>query len=81
MKKITTTNEIDYKKATSIFDFVVKDTYLVDVPLGDYCRGHVTLVENIASSCGLTDVNYAQLTTLHQKYGDSKRLDSNLLLF
>lgn len=72
MNKITTSNEIDYKTATSIFDFTVKDTYMVDIPLGDYCRGYVTLIENIASSCGLTDTNYAQLTMLNQKYGDSK---------
>lgn len=71
--KITTSNEIDYKKATSIFDFSVKDTYMADVPLGDYCRGYVTLIVNLASSCGLTEANYAQLTQLDKDFNDSKK--------
>lgn len=62
---------MDYKKATSIFDFTVKDTYMADVPLGEYCKGYVTLVVNIASTCVLTDINYAQLTQLDKEYGDS----------
>lgn len=43
---------------------------MVDVPLGDYCRGFVTLIVNIASGCGLTEKNYAQLTQLDKDYGD-----------
>lgn len=72
MDKITTTNEIDYKKATSIYDFTVKDTYQVDVALGDFCRGYVTLIVNIASSCGLTAANYDQLTQINKDFDGSK---------
>ncbi|XP_031641040.1 probable phospholipid hydroperoxide glutathione peroxidase [Contarinia nasturtii] len=72
--KVTTTNEIDYKKATSIFDFIVKDTYGVDMPLGDYCKGYVTLVVNIASTCGFANINYAQLTMLDKEFGDKLRI-------
>ena len=69
--QITTSNEIDYKTAKSIFDFTVKDTMNAEVPLGDYCRGYVTLIVNIASSCGLTENNYAQLTQLDKDFRDS----------
>lgn len=72
MNRITITNEIDYKTATSIYDFIVKDTYHVDVPLGDYCRGFVTLIVNIASACGLTAQNYAQLTKINKDFEGSK---------
>ncbi|XP_055305953.1 uncharacterized protein LOC129570393 [Sitodiplosis mosellana] len=72
--KITTSNEIDYKMAKSIFDFTVKDTMNAKVPLDDYCRGYVTLVVNIASSCGLTENNYAQLTQLDKDFRDKLRV-------
>lgn len=69
--QVTTTNEIDYKKATSIFDFTVKDTYNMDVPLGEYCKGYVTIVTNIAATCGLADIHYSLLSMLNNEYGDS----------
>ncbi|XP_031632057.1 probable phospholipid hydroperoxide glutathione peroxidase [Contarinia nasturtii] len=72
--EITTTNETDYKKATSIFDFTVKDTFNVDIPLGEYCRGYVTLILNVASRCFLTDTNYAQSTQLNKKYNEKLRI-------
>lgn len=72
MNKITTTNEIDYTKASSIYDFIVKDTYGGDVALGEFCRGFVTLIVNIASSCGLTAPNYAQLTQINKDFDGSK---------
>lgn len=71
---MTTTNEIDYKKATSIFDFIVKDSYGADVPLGEFCKGYVTIVVNTASTCGYTNINYAQLTQLYNDHKDSKIL-------
>lgn len=77
MNKTTTSNEIDYKKATSIYDFTVKDTYMVDVPLGEFCRGYVTLIVNIASSCGLTANNYAQLTQIDKDFDGSKIFNEN----
>lgn len=60
-------NDVDYKTATSIYDFTVKDTYGNDVPLENY-RGHVVLIVNIASQCGLAKSNYAKLTQLHKDY-------------
>lgn len=69
--QVTTTNEIDYKKATSIFDFTVKDTYNMDVPLGEYCKDYVTIVTNIASTCGLADIHYSLLSMLNKEFGDS----------
>lgn len=74
--QVTTTNEIDYKKATSIFDFTVKDTYGVDVPLKDYAKGYVTIVLNMASTCGYANIHYAQLTQLDKEYGDSMGIKS-----
>lgn len=69
---------MDYTKATSIFDFTVKDTYNMDVPLAEYCRGYVTLIVNIASSCGLTEANYAQLTELNKNFNDSKEITTQM---
>lgn len=66
----TMATEVDYKTATSIFDFTVKDSFGNDVSLDKY-KGHVTLVVNIASNCGLTKNNYAKLTELKNKYYDS----------
>lgn len=62
--------EADYKNANSVYDFTVKDTYGNDVPLEKY-KGQVLLIVNIASKCGLTSSNYANLTELQQKYKDS----------
>jgi len=63
------TSDFDYKKANSIYDFTVKDTYGNDVPLEKY-RGNVVLIVNIASQCGLTKNNYAKLTQLKNTYYD-----------
>lgn len=60
---------VDYKKATSIYDFTVKDSFDNDVTLDKY-KGNVVLVVNIASQCGLTKSNYAKLTELKNKYND-----------
>lgn len=57
------------EEASSIYDFTVKDTYGNDVSLEQY-RGHVVLIVNIASQCGLTKNNYKKLTDLREKYGD-----------
>uniref|UniRef100_A0A182NCZ1 Glutathione peroxidase n=1 Tax=Anopheles dirus TaxID=7168 RepID=A0A182NCZ1_9DIPT len=59
----------DYKNAKSVYDFTVKDSQGADVSLEKY-RGKVLLVVNIASQCGLTKGNYAELTELSQKYAD-----------
>lgn len=65
--------QCDPNTATSIHDFTVKDTYLYDRPLSE-CKGYVTLIVNIASSCGLTQSNYDQLTQMKQQYGNRKIL-------
>lgn len=41
-------SEFDYKTATSVYDFTVKDSYGNDVSLDKY-RGNVVLIVNIAS--------------------------------
>lgn len=62
----------DYKNAKSVYDFTVKDSQGADVSLEKY-RGKVLLIVNIASQCGLTKGNYAELTELSQKYADKGR--------
>lgn len=44
----------------------------MDVKLGEYCRGIVTLIVNIGSACGLTAANYAQLTQINKDFDGSK---------
>ncbi|KAK2581718.1 hypothetical protein KPH14_002202 [Odynerus spinipes] len=61
------------KPTTSVYDFHVRDIYGNDVDLGKY-RGHVSIIVNVASNCGLTDTNYRQLVQLYEKYGQSKGL-------
>lgn len=62
-------DQADYTKATSIYDFTVKDTFGNDVSLEKY-RGNVVLIVNIASQCGLTKSNYEKLTQLKNDYYD-----------
>ncbi|XP_058059534.1 uncharacterized protein LOC131210323 isoform X1 [Anopheles bellator] len=59
----------DYKNAKSVYDFTVKDSQGESVSLDKY-RGKVLLIVNIASKCGLTKGNYAELTELSEKYAD-----------
>nr|CAD7445749.1 unnamed protein product [Timema bartmani] len=37
-------------------------------------RGHVCIIVNVASKCGLTATNYKELVELHEKYGETKGL-------
>uniref|UniRef100_A0A803LQJ6 Glutathione peroxidase n=1 Tax=Chenopodium quinoa TaxID=63459 RepID=A0A803LQJ6_CHEQI len=53
----------------SVHDFVVKDARGNDVDLSVY-KGKVLLIVNVASQCGLTNSNYAELTELYEKYKD-----------
>lgn len=55
--------------ARSPLDFTMKNIDGQDVPLSTY-RGNVLLVVNVASRCGLTKRNYAELEPLYQKYKD-----------
>lgn len=62
-------NEVDPKKANSIHEFTLKDTYGNDVSLDKY-KGKVCLVINIASQCSLASSNYKTITELRNKYKD-----------
>ncbi|RZC93958.1 hypothetical protein C5167_016652 [Papaver somniferum] len=53
----------------SVYDFTVKDKTGNDVDLSIY-KGKVLLFVNVASNCGLTDVNYTQLSEIYTKYKD-----------
>ncbi|XP_030745801.1 probable phospholipid hydroperoxide glutathione peroxidase [Sitophilus oryzae] len=63
----------DYRKGESVYDFTVKDIQGNSVPLSKY-KGHVLLIVNVASNCGLTEKNYEQLNQLYEKYGESQGL-------
>uniref|UniRef100_A0A915I0Z2 Glutathione peroxidase n=1 Tax=Romanomermis culicivorax TaxID=13658 RepID=A0A915I0Z2_ROMCU len=51
------------------YDFTVKNTDGQDVSLSKY-KGFVTVMVNVASKCGFTDGNYAQLQALYEKYAE-----------
>ncbi|XP_029672585.1 probable phospholipid hydroperoxide glutathione peroxidase isoform X1 [Formica exsecta] len=63
----------DYTSATSIYDFTVNSIKGEEVPLSKY-RGHVCLIVNVASKCGLTASNYKELNELYDEYAESKGL-------
>lgn len=63
----------DYKSATSIHEFVVKNIKGEEVKLDVY-KGHVCIIVNVASQCGLTANNYKQLNELFEKYAEEKGL-------
>ncbi|XP_046481464.1 uncharacterized protein [Neodiprion pinetum] len=63
----------DFKNATSVYDFTVKSIKGEDVLLSKY-KGHVLLIVNVASKCGLTSSNYKELNELHDKYAETKGL-------
>ncbi|GJR23221.1 probable glutathione peroxidase 8 [Tanacetum coccineum] len=51
----------------TLYDFTVKDAKGNDVDLSIY-KGKVLLVVNVASKCGLTNDNYAELNQIYLKY-------------
>ncbi|XP_051158613.1 uncharacterized protein LOC127279987 isoform X2 [Leptopilina boulardi] len=63
----------DFKSATSIYDFTAKSIKGEDVPLSKY-KGHVCLIVNVASKCGLTKTNYKELNELYDKFAESEGL-------
>ncbi|GBP41384.1 Phospholipid hydroperoxide glutathione peroxidase [Eumeta japonica] len=69
----TKESSVDYEKASTIYEFTVKDINGRNVKLDRY-KGHVAIIVNVASQCGLTDTNYKQLNELYEKYGDTKGL-------
>ncbi|XP_017781553.1 PREDICTED: probable phospholipid hydroperoxide glutathione peroxidase isoform X2 [Nicrophorus vespilloides] len=66
-------NPQDPKKASSIFEFNAKNIKGEVVPISDY-KGHVCIIVNVASQCGLAGNNYKDLVDLHEQYGESKGL-------
>ncbi|XP_011875169.1 PREDICTED: probable phospholipid hydroperoxide glutathione peroxidase [Vollenhovia emeryi] len=65
--------DTDWQSATSVYDFHANDILGNDVALDKY-RGHVLIIVNVASQCGLTDVNYRQLQQLYNKYSEKEGL-------
>ncbi|XP_026498568.1 uncharacterized protein LOC113402504 [Vanessa tameamea] len=66
-------NNPDYKNATSIHEFTVKNIKGEEIKLDVY-KGHVCIIVNVASQCGLTANNYKQLNELYDQYAESKGL-------
>ncbi|KAK0081105.1 hypothetical protein PV325_012800 [Microctonus aethiopoides] len=64
---------LDYKSATSVHDFEANSIKGEVVPLSNY-KGHVCLIVNVASKCGLTATNYKELNELYDKYTESHGL-------
>lgn len=60
-------SETNWKEASSVYDFTVKDIKGNDVPLRNY-EGNVLLIVNVASKCGLTSSNYKELASLDEKF-------------
>ncbi|XP_072399706.1 uncharacterized protein [Diabrotica undecimpunctata] len=66
-------NPENYKEASSIYEFSAKDIKGEIVSLEKY-KGHVCIIVNVASQCGYTKNNYAELNDLFDEYGESKGL-------
>lgn len=62
------TTVVTAQSATSPLDFSMPDIDGKGVPLSKY-KGHVLLIVNVASKCGLTP-QYEQLQELYEKYAD-----------
>lgn len=63
----------DWSKAKTIYEFKARDIEGNEVSLDRY-RGHVSIIVNVASNCGLTDANYKELVELYKKYKDTQGL-------
>lgn len=66
--KGTMSNE-EWENAKSVYDFTVNTINGETVSLEKY-KGFVLLIVNVASKCGLTSTNYAELVELDEKYRD-----------
>ncbi|XP_072763354.1 uncharacterized protein [Anoplolepis gracilipes] len=65
--------DTDWSSATSVYNFHADDIMGKDISLEKY-RNHVLIIVNVASNCGLTDVNYKQLQELYNKYNEREGL-------
>ncbi|XP_006618089.1 probable phospholipid hydroperoxide glutathione peroxidase isoform X1 [Apis dorsata] len=70
---VTMSGNENYKEAKSIYDFTAKSIKGEDVFLSKY-KGHVCVIVNVASKCGLTATNYKELNELYDEYAESKGL-------
>lgn len=66
-------NPEEWQEAESIYEFSAKSLKGESISLKKY-RGHVCLIVNVASRCGYTKKNYAELVELHNEYSESKGL-------
>ncbi|CAH0546698.1 unnamed protein product [Brassicogethes aeneus] len=66
-------NPENYKEAKSIYEFFANDIKGKEISLEKY-RGHVCIIVNVASQCGFTKNNYAELVELFNQYSESKGL-------
>jgi len=66
-------NPENYKEAKSIYYFSARDIKGNEVSLEKY-KGHVCIIVNVASQCGYTKNNYAELVDLYNEYSVSKGL-------
>jgi len=69
----TLVNPEEPKKANSIYEFQARDINGEIVSLDKY-KGHVVIIVNVASQCGYTQNNYAELQDLYDTFGESKGL-------
>ncbi|XP_019867299.1 phospholipid hydroperoxide glutathione peroxidase [Aethina tumida] len=60
-------------EAKSIYEFSAKDLQGEEVSLEKY-KGHVCIIVNVASQCGYTKNNYAELIDLYNEYSETKGL-------
>jgi len=65
--------EVDFKQASSVYDFNVTDIDGREVSMEKY-RGHVLIIVNVACLWGNTNKSYTQLQALHEKYAESHGL-------
>lgn len=65
--------DTDWESAHSVYEFHANDIKGNNIPLEKY-RGHVLIIVNVASNCGLTDTNYKQLQQLYDKYKEKEGL-------
>lgn len=56
-----------WKTASTVYEFTANNINGEPVSLEKY-RGHVLVIVNVASKCGLASTNYEQLNQLHDKY-------------
>jgi phospholipid-hydroperoxide glutathione peroxidase len=70
---VTMSNPEKYQDAKSIYEFSAKDIQGNVISLEKY-KDHVCIVVNVASQCGYTKNNYAELVDLYNEYAETKGL-------